>query len=121
MASKTSLTKPSVSSDGQGAAAGDERELADPDLVAGLAGGLLGQADAGDAGVGVGAAGDVRVVDRPVGVAAEPLDAADRLVVGDVRQPGGADHVADGVDARHARRVAVLGVGLDVVLDELDA
>ena len=76
--------------------------------------------DAGDAGVGVGAAGDVRVVDRAVGEAAEPLDAADRLVMRDVGQPGRADHVADGVDARHARDVAVLGVGLDVVLDDLD-
>ena len=43
----------------------------------------------------------------------------DRLVMRHVGQPGGADHVADRVDARHARHIAVLGVGLDVVLDDL--
>ncbi len=40
-------------------------------------------------------------------------------MMGHVGQPGGADHVADGVDARHAGHIAVLGVGLDVVLDDL--
>src|SRR5262249_60051078 len=68
----------------------------------------------------VGAAGDVRVVDRPVGVAEEALDAADRLVVGDVGEPGGADHVPRRVDAGDAGDVAVLGLDLDVILDQLD-
>ena len=104
---------------GQGPAAELERELADADLVAGLARGLLRQPDAGDARVGVGAAGDRRVVHRAVGEPAEPLDAADRLVVRDVRQPGRADHVADRVDPRHARDIPVLRVGLDVVLEDL--
>ena len=49
---------------GDGAAAGHEGEAADADLVAGLTRGFFGQADAGDAGLGVGAAGDVGVVDR---------------------------------------------------------
>ncbi len=44
---------------------------------------------------------------------------ADRLVMRHVGQPRGADHVADGVDSRHAGDVAVLRVGLDVVLDDL--
>ena len=39
--------------------------------------------------------------------------------MGHVCQPGGADHVADRKDSRHARHIAVLGVGLDVVLDDL--
>ena len=42
-------------------------------------------------------------------------------MVGDVGQPGGADDVADGVEAGDVGEVALFGVGLDVVLDEFDA
>ena len=100
---------------GLGSAAGDERELADADLVPRLTRGLLGQADAGDARVGVGASGDDRIVDRAL-VPGEGLDAGDRLMVGDVGQPRRADDVADGVEALEVRLEAVVAVDLDVVL-----
>ena len=120
MASKTSLTKPSVSSEARARPLNWNGNLPMRTSWPASRAAFSVRPDAGDARVGVGAAGDRRVVDRAVGEAAEPLDAADRLVVRDVGQPGRADHVADRVDARHARHVAVLGVGLDVVLDDLD-
>ena len=48
---------------GDSAAAGEEREATDTDFVTGFAGGSLGEAEAGDSGLGVGAAGNGRVVD----------------------------------------------------------
>ncbi len=41
-------------------------------------------------------------------------------MMGDVGQPGRADDIADGVNVGHAGDVTVLGVGLDVVLDDLE-
>ena len=119
LASKTSLTKPSVSSDARARPLNWNGNLPMRTSWPASRAAFSVRPDAGDAGIGVGAAGDVRVVDRAIGEAAEPLDAADRLVVRHVGQPGRADHVADRVDSRHAGDVAVLGVGLDVVLDDL--
>jgi hypothetical protein len=100
---------------------------------------LLGEADAGDLGLAVGAARDDGVVHRDGLVLLlalgerDALDAEDRLLAGDVREPGRADDIADRVDPADARLVGerlrlhrAVGaeghvVGLDVVLDDLDA
>src|SRR6185503_11536598 len=96
-----------------------------------LAGPLLRVAHGGDLRVGVGAAGDETVIDLVVVVAADPLDAEDGLVVGDVGEVGVAvaahrhvgrpvhvDAVADGPDVLQVG--AVLVVGLDSAALDLE-
>ena len=81
-------------------AVADEGEAADFDLVAGGEGLGFRQTHAGDLGAAVGAAGDVGDVQRMhVVLAGDALDADDGFVRRLVGEPGGADEVADGIDA----------------------
>ena len=74
--------------------------LADLDVVAGLLGRRLGEADAGDLRVAEGGAGDQVLVDRVGLDAGRVLDRDDALLGGLVGERLGVDEVADRVDLR---------------------
>src|SRR3954466_13302761 len=95
-------------------------DLADGDVVAGLARLLLGQPERRDVGVAEGRARDVDVLDRVRLETGGVLDSDDPLVGGLVGQSRAADEVADGPHAVGAR--AQRAVHLDEpVLTRLDA
>src|SRR5690606_23516690 len=107
-------------------AVADERKRADPDLVAGLLGLGLGQADAGDLRTAVGAARDRVAVERVrvdllvAKLLRERLGRGDAFVAGSVREPRTGNAVADRPRALRFR--AAVGVDLDnpsVHLDQL--
>ena len=98
-----SLTKPSVSSARPGLGRWRRTGIGRLEPRSPLSRGLFGQADARDSRIGISAAGDVPIINRPIRMTREPLDAAERLVVCDVRQPRRSDGVADGADARDVR------------------
>src|SRR5262249_14400223 len=97
-----------------------EWEFTDAQFVAGLSGGFLREPDTRDTWVRIGATRDIRVVNLVIGKSAEPLDAADRFVRGDMRQPRWANHVANRVDPRNAGDIPVFWIRFDVVLDDFE-
>jgi hypothetical protein len=76
------------------------RVLADDDVDAGRLARVLARPGPGDLRVAVDRPGDAVVHDRHRRLAEQMLDHEHRLGVADVRQLGGVDEVADGVDAR---------------------
>ena len=95
------LRKPRILAERDRLAVGDEVEATDLDLVAGGLCLRLGQADAGDLRVAIGAARDHQLVH---GMRMQPLDRLDadhRLVLGLVGQHRRAGDVADRVNALH--------------------
>ena len=88
-------------------AAGLEGELADLELESLFLGGALGESDARDLRLAVGAAGEGALAHGGA-LAEHPLDGLDRLEAGDVGEPRRPDDVAGGVDAGDAGFVAVV-------------
>src|SRR5206468_706291 len=104
-------------------AVADEREAPDPDLVSGLLGGGLREADRGDLRAAIGAAGDQPLVHRMRMEALDRFDADDALVLGLVREHRRARDVADRIDARHVGAAEIVdhdgaAIGLDPELFE---
>ena len=86
---------------GDGLAVSDEGEAPDLDVVALFLGRCLGETDAGDLGMGIGAAGHVGGVERldmGLALAGNRLDADDAFMAGLVGEPWRAGEVADGVE-----------------------
>ncbi len=114
------LDETSVLPENAGLAVGGERELADLHAAAFGAGLSLGQPDAADAGLGVGATGNPGLVDRDGGLAGHVRDGDHPLGgchVRQLRRPG--HDVADGVDARLTG--ALVFVDFDEAAVKLDA
>ena len=91
-----------------GFAGGREREFTHQNVVAFGFGFGFGVAHAGDFGRGVGAAGDVLVVERLGVVAGDFLDADDAFGRGNVGQRGAGHNVTNGVNAGHVGLVEVV-------------
>src|SRR5262249_34585315 len=103
------LDEPLVLAERDRLAVADEREAADFDIAALLLGRGLGQADAGDLRLAVGAAGYHALVQRVRVEALDGLDATDTLVARLVRQHRRAAHVADCIDAGYAGPAESIG------------
>src|ERR1700755_2534353 len=84
-------------------ARGRERELAGLDVIAGLFGLGFGQADTGHFRVAIGAVRHEVLFDRLDLFPGNFLNYQTAFFRSQVRQPGGVDHVADGIDVRFAR------------------
>jgi hypothetical protein len=101
-------------------AAGLVGELADLEFEALFLRLLFGHADAGDLRLAIGAAGEHGHLVRLLAGDEKTFHRLDRLVRGDVRQPGRPDDVARAVDALDRRLVAVVGLEITAIEFELD-